>query len=150
MGQEGDFVLPKSGLCIRDGCLLKETAESRVIARHALPDIERAELVKMWDLTGFVLVPLAAGLAAVAWIYIPWAGWRWAVALVLWGLAGIFITGLRDPKLRVHTRHGCVNYALKDEADEVQGFVVTLCELVAQHSSRSVGANCAAGRTGEH
>ncbi|MCY2951070.1 MAG: hypothetical protein NTU53_03725 [Planctomycetota bacterium] len=149
MERENEIVLGKTGLCIRDGWLLKQMSGGQVTARLALSDIRRAELVRVWDATGFVLVPATTALAVVAWLYIPWAGCRWTVAILFWALAGIFLSGIRDRALRLQTRHGCINYVIKDEVDDAQGFAMTLQDLIERHNSEIGTTDCAHDRQHE-
>jgi len=136
--QQGDIQLAQTGLCIRDGCLVKQTSKGQVIARHAISDIEQAGLGRKWDPVGFVFVPTFVALAVVAWLYIPWAGLRWTTAILLWGVAGILLTGIRDTTLRLRTRHGWIEYVIKDDTDDAGGFAVTLLDLIEQHNSAAV------------
>ena len=125
-----EFKLAKTGLCVHDGCLIKQSPDGQAIARHALADIQRVELTWRWDVWATVFSMTFAALAFVAWRYIPWAGWRWVAVVVLGALACLSISIIRQPNLCVQLRHGSVLYPIDDDIENGQGFALSLMAMV--------------------
>ena len=121
--------LPKSGLLLEDGVLVRKTADGNVIGRHPLEEISSLELVKSFSFTT-LLVGLGVGALAVASkVYIESNAWSWVVGGSLALLATGLILGAWGQNLRVESGGAAADYMLCDQDADCQGFVLSLTSV---------------------
>ena len=120
------LVLPKSGIRLENGHLVRHTKDDQVIGSHALRDITGLAVVKKLDFASLVIGLGVAGGAIAAKYYIPSTGWSWVVGCVLAVVAVLFTFGSWGIRLRIEADGAVANYNLFDQDEDCQGFHLSL------------------------
>src|SRR5688500_2384551 len=124
------LTLPRSGLTVEDGELLKRDRNGVVIARHALKTIRSIERRDDKDKVAIIVCLVALGLSGAAKYFIPNGMASWAAALGLLVVSSVFMLAIKRYNLRLVLEAGEVTYQLQDLPDEIQGFHVSLQGLI--------------------
>ena len=128
--------LPRSGILLEDGVLVRRTKEGTDIARHPLEEISGLQLVKSFSFTTLV-VGLGIGALAVATkAYIESSAWSWIVGGGLALPATCVILGSWGQNLRIESGGAVANYVLYDQDDDCQGFALSLTSVWKKSRSR--------------
>ncbi len=119
--------LPKTGLVVRDGTLTKIGKEDAVLAELPLADVTdvRVERTAQYGLP-LVIIGVLVSLAVVCKLYVPVAGLAWTGAIICFGIAAFAVLLIHGRKIVIQTRNGVVGYAIADEDEEADGFLVSL------------------------
>jgi len=132
MQKSSPLELPKSGLSLENGTLVKRTAKGSVTGTIALDDVHSIRAVRNTDFYSIVVSLGVAGLGVVAKTFIPSAGWSWAVAVFLLTIAATFFVTARRLDLRIESASGLVHYPLMDMPEDTEGFVYSLKRMVSE------------------
>ncbi len=128
--------LPKSGILLEDGVLVRRTREGTDIARHPLEEISGLQLVKSFSLTT-LLVGLCIGALAVATkAYIESSVLSWIVGGGLALPATCVILGSWGQNLRIESGGAVANYVLYDQEEDCQGFTLSVTSVWKKSRSR--------------
>lgn len=118
--------LPKSGLLVQDGFLLKRAKDGTIIGRHCLADLRDAGIRSAVDYIGVVFFVGFGALAVVAKLYLASAGWSWAGSIML-AVASLFCLAIaRQPRIWIESACGRAEYAMQDDARDCEGFVLSV------------------------
>ena len=121
--------LPKSGVLLEDGVLVRKTKDGTVIARHPLEEISGLQLVKSFSFTTLV-VGLGIGALAIATkVYVESATWSWIVGGSLALASTCVILGSWGQNLRIEFGGAVANYVLYDQDEDCQGFTLSLTSV---------------------
>lgn len=121
--------LGASGLSLEQDALVRRHG-GRIVARHKLASITDAEIRSQRDSGALTFALVCAGAAGLAKWLIPGPVLAWSIAIVLGLLALLGLAGVQSTVLAVKTREGDVAYPLTDSADQHQGFLLTLRQLL--------------------
>lgn len=125
-----DIELPKSGLYVRDGFLVKRDSAGKTISRHEIGTITNAVVTWRVDPSGAFFALLFTGLAVISKIYIASMFWNWAATIGFGTLALFGIFGIRQHRLLLTLSNGKVEYVVNDDPSDGQGFVLSLLSMV--------------------
>jgi len=132
--EEAWAALAGSGLALEQGMLVRRQ-RGQVVARHKLETIDQVEVRSQRDSGALIFALLSAGGALLAKWLIPGPVLAWSVAIVLALLALLGLAGMQTTVLAIKTRDGDVAYPLSDSADQHQGFLLTLRQLLEERRS---------------
>ncbi len=121
--------LPRSGILFEDGVLIRRTSEGTVIARHPLEEISGLQLVKSFSFSTMAVGIAVGALAVASKVYIESSWWSWVVGIGLALLATCLILGSWGQNLRIESGGAVAHYNLYDQAEDCQGFVLSLTNL---------------------
>jgi hypothetical protein len=122
--------LPKSGLSVIDGELVKRSRKNEIMGRHSILKIHGVETNKKLEPINFLFAVVLAGGAVVCKVYIPLAVLSWVISVVI-AIIGIFI--LLNPykmQLKIESDAGTFCYDTLETVEEVTGFIASLREMV--------------------
>ncbi len=128
--------LPKSGILLENGALIRRTRDGTDIARHPLEEISGVQLVKSFSFTTLILGLGIGALAVVTKAYIESSAWSWIVGGGLALPATCVILGSWGLNLRVESDGAVANYVLLDQDDDCQGFTLSLTSVWKKSRSR--------------
>ena len=128
--------LPKSGILLENGDLVRRTKDGIDIARHPLEEISSLQLVKSFSFTTLALGLGIGALAVVTKAYIESNMWSWIVGGGLALPATCVILGSWGHNLRVESDGAVANYVLLDQDDDCQGFTLSLTSVWKKWKSR--------------
>lgn len=121
--------LPKSGLSLEGGVLVRKTREGTVIGSHPLREISGLQLVRSFSFST-LLIGLGLGAASIAAkVYIESNAWGWIVGGGLALLATCLILASWGQNLRIESGGTVANYNLFDQDEDCQGFVLSLTNV---------------------
>jgi hypothetical protein len=122
---EPSLLLPKSGLAVEGGALVKRNKQA-VVAWHPLESIRSASMRHRFDPFAAILAVVAIAVAILCKAFIASPALSWSLFSLFAGVA--LIGGLCSfpSKLTISTAHGEVHYPLLEATDEITGFYLTL------------------------
>ena len=133
--------LTRSRLVMEKGVIIKSGSKGQVIGSHQLSDIRKLSMSKAFDQTGFSMLVVGAVLTVVAKFFIPWVILS-SIASVLFAIIAVVgLLGLSKQMLDIETVHGIVRYDANDPSEDVQGFVVTVNNLLQDAQEPEPGEN---------
>ncbi len=121
-----NLALPRSGILLEDGVLVRKTKEGTVIASHPLNEISGIQLVKNFSFSTLLIGLSLGALAVVAKVYIDSNTWGWIVGGSVALLSTCLILASWGQNLRIESGGGVANYNLCDQDEDCQGFVLSL------------------------
>ena len=127
--------LAGSGLSLEQGMLVKRQ-HGQIVARHKLETLDQVEIRSQRDSGALIFALFSAGGALLAKWLISGPVLAWGVAIVLALLALLGLAGMQTSVLAIKTRDGDVAYPLSDSADQHQGFLLTLRQLLEDQRSQ--------------
>jgi hypothetical protein len=125
-GAEADLVLPRSGLMLVDGDLLKVTRGGEAQGRIPLREVAEIRLGFALEPLGFILGGAGVGIALICKLFIDSEFWSWLLAVLFSAVAAGCFMLVRKTRLIVVSSLGEVKYDIADMLDEATGFVLSI------------------------
>lgn len=129
--------LPKSGILLENGELIRRAKDGTDIARHPLDEISGIHLVKSFSFTTLILGLGVGALAILAKAYIESSTWSWIVGGGLALPATCVILGSWGHTLRIESGGAVANYVLLDQDEDCEGFALSLTGVWKKSRSRA-------------
>ncbi len=120
------LTLPRSGIVLEDGAVVRRSRTGDVIASHPLRDITSLELVRRWSPGAIVTSAIFAGAAISARLWVASGFWSWIGCLGFGALAGLLLLGSWTQVLCIETNGVTARYELVDADHDCEGFAASL------------------------
>lgn len=131
------MILAKTKLTFEDGVLTKFDGSGRVVSAFKVDDIQEVGIISRLEFIGpiFIILPSAAA-AYFCKVHVPHEGWSWAGTILFGTLVLLGIVIAKGSYIEVTTNLGKVEYAVMDQIEDVNGFVVALQHEIGSSDDR--------------